>query len=141
MKLSEVVDRLIDLSGKISAYYDRELPKWHPHYPVAYPGEGEPPPPPEEQELRDFLTSLPDETLYRLMVLVAIARYQIGIDGIAGYYEEWENLVGPREQALTLLMHHKASLDDRLSSALEELQNHQIDVNQLPLPKTEVSRR
>jgi hypothetical protein len=138
--LSEVVDRVIDLSGKISAYYDRELPKWHPHYPAAYPGEGEPPPPPEEQELSDFLNSLPDEILYQLMVLVAIARYEIGIDGIAGYYEEWGNLVAPREEALTLLMHHKASLVDRLGSALEELQNHQIDVNHLPLTKTEASR-
>jgi hypothetical protein len=141
MKLSEVVDRLIDLSSKISAYYDRELPKWHPHYPAAYPGEGEPPPPPEEQELSDFLNSLPDEMLYQLMVLMAVARYEIGMDGLAGYYEEWENQVGGRERALTLLMHYKASLDDGLSLALEELQNHQIDVNQLPLTKTEASRR
>ena len=68
MNLSEATNRVIDLADKVREYYDRELPKWHPNYPVAYPDEKDPPPPPEEKELRDFLVSLPEDMIHQLIL-------------------------------------------------------------------------
>ena len=39
MRLSEVVREVIRLGDASRAYWDRELPKHHPHYPVIRAGE------------------------------------------------------------------------------------------------------
>ena len=39
MKLSELVRQVIRLGDASRAYWDRELPKHHPHYPVIRAGE------------------------------------------------------------------------------------------------------
>jgi hypothetical protein len=68
MKFSETVNRVIGLATKIREYWDRELPKRHPNYPILNsPDDDDGPPPPEEAELREFLESLPSEDVYKLM--------------------------------------------------------------------------
>ena len=42
MKLSEVVNKVIEIGDKVRDYYDRELPKAYRRYPIAEPDEREP---------------------------------------------------------------------------------------------------
>src|SRR5947209_7845295 len=58
MNLSGAVNQVIDLGGKVRAYYETELRKRFPHYPLGDLQEEENvPPPPEEKELSDFLAT------------------------------------------------------------------------------------
>ena len=89
MNLSEVISRVIDLSHKIREYYDIEYPKRYPTYPLVYVDvdiDG-PPPPPEEKELRDFLATLPEETMNQLILILNLGRSYFGTDDLAGNYE------------------------------------------------------
>ena len=74
MKLSEAPKRVITLARKIRRYYDVELPKWYPDYPVINPAQEGPPLPKEEGELSNFLRSLPAETIYRLLLIMYLGR-------------------------------------------------------------------
>ena len=74
MNLSESANKVIRLASRVRDYYAAELPKRHPHYPLVGPDEESAPPPPEETELRDFLASLPDETIYQLTLLMYLGR-------------------------------------------------------------------
>jgi len=44
MDLSEVIDRVMPLSQKVQLYYQTELPKYHPNYPLITLEEPNPPP-------------------------------------------------------------------------------------------------
>ena len=74
MQFSEVVKRVIALATPINEYWERELPKRHPKYPLVDPAVPDPPPPPEEAELRHLLASLPIEEVYKLLALADVGR-------------------------------------------------------------------
>jgi hypothetical protein len=132
MKLSEAAARVIALSGKVREYYDAELPKWYPDYPVIDPAQEGPPPPKEEQELRNFLRSLPAETIYRLVLVMRLGREDFGVDDLPGRYEALKKTFATPEWAVSLMM-GKAPLAADLSDGLLELQRHRIPVDDLPL--------
>jgi hypothetical protein len=140
MKLSEATNRVIDLADKVRAYYEREMPKWHPKYPLAYPGEEDPPPPPEEKELREFLLSLPEDMIRQLILIMHLGREDFGADALATQYEELKGTYGDSEQTASHLASW-APLADQLLDGLEELRKHQIDVDKLPLEKVPVPKR
>ena len=132
MKLSEAASRVIALASKIYDYYSTELPKRHPNYPLVGPDDVTAPPPPEEEELRDFLTSLSDELIYQLLLIVYLGQGAFGIDDLVGYYETLRGECN-LEYATSELMGLAPVLADELSEGLEELGKHQIDVDDLPL--------
>lgn len=140
MNLSEATTKVIELAGKIRDYYTSELPKRHPNYPLIGPDEETTPPPPEEKELKDFLTSLSEDMISQLMVIMYIGRGDIGTDELAAYYHELKGAFGDREQAVDQFMGH-APLADYLSDALEELRKAGINVNKLPLKKVKAQKR
>ncbi len=74
MKFSEVVKRVIDLATPINEYWERELRKRHPKYPLVDPAVPDPPPPPQEEELRQFLRSLPAEEVHKLVEIYHLGR-------------------------------------------------------------------
>lgn len=77
MNLSEAVNKVIDLSSKIRDYYDAELPKRYPNYPLVELADLETDddfPPPEEIELKEFLATLPEETIYLLLLIMRLGR-------------------------------------------------------------------
>jgi hypothetical protein len=129
MKLTETVDKVIQLGQKIRAYYELELPKWHPKYPLVGPGEEGPPPPAEEAELRQFLATLPPETIHQLILLMYLGREDFGADDLAGYYEELRGTLEPKEAVGQML--HSAPLADYLADGLEVLRQHNIDVDNM----------
>ena len=74
MRLSEVVREVIRLGDASRAYWDRELPKHHPHYPVIRAGEDSAPPSPEDAQIQALLKSLPENQLYALLLLTYVGR-------------------------------------------------------------------
>ena len=141
MNLSEAVNRVIDLAGKVRDYYNTELPKRHRHYPLVEPNEETAPPPPEEKELSDLLAALSDDLIYRLVLIVDLARGSCTPDNLAECYAALPDTVGTPEDARAYLMVFQASLADELSDGLEELRNHKINVDRLPLKKVKVQKR
>jgi hypothetical protein len=140
MRLSEAVNRVIDLARKVREYYATELPKRHPNYPLVGPDEESAPPPPEEKELRKFLSTLSDEMIYRLILIMYLGREDFGVDDLARQYETLRSGFSDSEYAVTQMM-NAAPLADQLLDGLDELRKHGIDVNELPLKKARGRKR
>jgi len=139
LTLSKAADKVIELARKIRDYYDSELPKWHPDYPVVDLMEEGPPPPPEEADLRAFLESLPKATIDRLILIMYLGRGDFGTDDLAGSYEYFKRMFRtPRDAARQML--EKTPLGDYLSDGMEELRKHGIDANRLPLGKVKLRK-
>ncbi len=141
MKLSEAVNRVIDLAGKVRDYYEAELPKRHRHYPLVEEGEEAPPPPPEEQELSEFLATLPDDIIYQLILILYLYRGRFGTDDLAGSYEGLKGIVGERDYAISELMLSVPVLAAQLSDGMEELRKQSISVDRMPLKKAKVRKQ
>ena len=135
MNISEALNRVIVLARQVREYYDTELPKRHPNYPVVGLDEEDTPPPPEEKELRDFLTTLPVEMIYQLILIMYLGRGDLSTADLAGYYESLRDTLGTPEDAASQMMTFKATLADQLSDGLEELRKNKINVDKMPLKK------
>ena len=82
MKLSEAVREVIRLGDASRAYWDRELPKHHPHYPLIRAEEDSAPPPPEDAQIQSLLKSLPEDQLYALILLTYVGRGDFSADDL-----------------------------------------------------------
>jgi len=140
MTLSKAAHKVIDLARQISDYYTSELPKWHPNYPLVNLGEESAPPPPEEKELQAFLASLPEETIYQLVLLMYLGRGDFGTDDLAGTHEDLKRTFGKAEHAASQMM-GKAPLADYLADGLAELRKQGINVDKLSLKKVKLGKR
>jgi hypothetical protein len=140
MKLSDVASKVVDLGDKIRDYYEKELPKAFRNYPLVSPGETEPPPPPEEKKLRQFLSSLPDELLQQLIVIMQFGWLAFGPAELAERQEAMRAEFADREYAIARLM-NEPTLALQLMEGLDELRKHNIDVDNLPLKKIKVRKR
>jgi hypothetical protein len=140
MNLSEAAYKVIDLARKVREYYDTELPKHHPKYPLIGLDEEGPPPPPEEKELRALLATFSDEMIYQLILIMYLGREDFNTDDLAGHYQGLKNTFGDAEHAIAQMM-GKAPLADYLSDGLEELRKHNINVDRMPLKKVKVRKR
>src|SRR5438874_12481516 len=87
MKLSEAVQRVIALGNAIHEYWETELPKRHPNYPVMNPGEKPLLPPPEEKKLAKLFSSLGDELIYQIGLLMYLGRGDFDVGELADYYK------------------------------------------------------
>src|SRR4051794_29645956 len=132
MKLSKAAKKAIFLARKVREYYDAELPKWYPDYPIYDPRQEGPPPPKEEQELRSFLRSAPPETIYRLLLLMRLGREDFGVDDLPGNYEALRKKYFDPEVAASLMADY-VPLAAYLTDGLAELKRHRIPVDDLPL--------
>lgn len=139
MSLSEAANRVIDLARKVREYYDAELPKRHPNYPLVDLDEEDPPPPSEEEELRAFLATLSDEMIYQLILIMHLGREDFGTDDLARSYEELKGMFGDRESAVSQML-DKSPLADYLLDGLEELRKHNINADRIALKKGKVRK-
>lgn len=141
MKLSDAANQVIDLAGKVRAYYDTELPKWYPNYPLVDAEEEGLPPPPEEKKLRDFLVALPETTLYQLLLIMRLGRGEVEANDLAAYYETLKGSLGNSEQATTQMMVFSVVMAGELLDGLEELRKRGMNVDMLPLQRVKVRKR
>jgi Protein of unknown function (DUF3775) len=130
VKLSEVLRKVITLARSRREYWNRELPKRHRDYPIVHPGEDSGPPPPEEIQLRELLSGLPEDMIYKLIMIMYIGRDGSGVPDVAGLLQEMRRDFPKSEGAVSQMM-GKALLDDYLTEGLAKLRNHNIDVDKL----------
>jgi hypothetical protein len=74
MKLSTVVQKVIRPGDASRAYWDRELPRHHPHYPVIGAGEKSAPVPSEDVKIKALLTRIPESHLHTIMLHAYVGR-------------------------------------------------------------------
>jgi hypothetical protein len=135
MKLSEVVREVIRLGDASRAYWDRELPKHHPHYPVIRTGEDSGPAPPEDAQLESLLKDLPEDQLYALILLTYVGRGDFSADHLLSAYKTIkENF--PNKDLVIAQITGKMALAEYLADAIDELQNRHIDLDGLKFTST-----
>lgn len=135
MKLSEVVREVIRLGDASREYWDRELPKRHPRYPVIGPDETPPAPPPEDSQIQRLLESLPENQLYGVMVLAYLGRGDFSIDNLSRAFEEMKESFPSSTLAIAQLVGTN-ELAEYLTDATEEIQTRHIDLDCLKFAST-----
>jgi hypothetical protein len=139
VKLSEVVKKVIKLATASREYWETELPKRHPDYPLANPGEDSGPPPPEQVQLHEFLKELPDDTIYKLMLIVELGRSYLDMKDPARLFEEIKEEWEKPEWAIAYLT-ESGPVDAYLERGWDKLKENRIDVDKL-LPRPVRSRK
>ena len=132
MKLSAAAKKVIELAQQVRDYYEVELPKWHPQYPLVGLDEKDPPAPPAEGALKDFLHSLPEEMVYQLAAIMYLGRGDFAADHLADYYPTLKSGFHSAATVVSQMM-DKAPLADYLSDGLAVLKQYKINVDRLPL--------
>jgi hypothetical protein len=130
MKLSELVQELIRLGNASRAYWDRELPKHHPHYPLIRAGEDSAPPPPEDAQIQALLKTLPDDQLYTLILLTYVGRGDFSADDLLPAYQTMKETFPSTDLAIAQ-MTGETTLAEYLTDAIEEIQKRHIDLDNL----------
>lgn len=132
MKITELLKEVIPLAEAIREYWDTELPKRHPDYPIVRFGEKSAPPPPEQEKLRKLLLGMPDELIYRLIAIMYLGRGDFGARQLAEQLEEMKETFPKPERAVSQML-AKAPLAEYLTDGLAELQKHHIDPDSIGL--------
>ncbi|HEX7448636.1 MAG TPA: DUF3775 domain-containing protein [Pirellulales bacterium] len=132
MKLSEVVREVIRLGDASREYWDEELPKHHPFYPVIRPGENPTPPPPEDAEILDLLKRLPENQLYSLILLAYVGRGDCSADDLPHAYREMKEIFPSSDLVVANLAGSRA-LAEYLTDAMEEIRKRHLDLDKLQL--------
>ncbi|MBN9118283.1 MAG: DUF3775 domain-containing protein [Planctomycetes bacterium] len=129
MKFSEVAKRVIELATTIREYWEAELPKYHPKYPLVQPGAGDPPSPPQEGELRQFLLSRPADEVYKLLALMYLGRGDFNALGIVEMAKELRKSFSTDGAIRQMIA--KGPLADYLRDGLDELTTSGLDIDNL----------
>ena len=140
MKLSEAARRVIELAWKIRDYWDAELPKRHPDYPLVNPGEDDGPPPPEEAKLRGLLEGLPEDMLYKLFFLMRYGRGGAEPGDLAQAFRELKEEFPERDEVVEMMM-FQAPLAAYLEDGLDRLRDLKIDPDRFLVSKPARPRR
>ncbi len=135
MKLSEAVREIIRLGDASRAYWDRELPKRHPHYPIIRAGEDSGPPPPEDAQIQALLESLPEDQLYALILLMYVGRGDFSADHLLPAYQTMKEMFPSKDLAIAQ-MTENWTLAEYLTDAMEEIEKRHIDLDSLKFTNT-----
>ncbi len=127
MRFSDTVKRVIALATAIRGYWDTELPKRHPKYPLVQPGEDDGPPPPEEAQLRQLLNSLPPDEMYKLLALADVGR---GLQATA-FEQRWREYIKDAPELLWAIEYQIGTppLADYLAEGVERLREAGINLD------------
>ncbi|MDB5349962.1 MAG: hypothetical protein JWN86_1209 [Planctomycetota bacterium] len=135
MKLSEVVREVIRLGDASRVYWDRELPKHHPRYPIIRAGEDSGPPPPEDAKIQKLLKRLPEDQIYALILLMYVGRGDFSAEHLTPAYQTMKETFPSKDLAIAQ-MTGKSTLAEYLTDAMEEIQKRHIDLDSLKFPST-----
>jgi hypothetical protein len=130
MTLSEVVREIIRLGDASRSYWDRELPRDHPHYPLIVAGEKETPPPPEDAQILSILENLPEDQLYAVALLMYLGRGDVIATQIPSAFLTVKKILPSKDLAIDQLMSQTA-LAEYLADAVAEAQKRHINLDDL----------
>jgi|HubBroStandDraft_6_1064221.scaffolds.fasta_scaffold18189_4 hypothetical protein len=139
MKFSKTAARVITLAGQVQDYWNTELPKRHPSYPIISPEEDSGPPPPQQAKLKELLASLSIEEIQKLIFLMYLGRGDFGTNDLATHYEAVKKRFRKPEQAISQ-MTGKVPLADYLADGMAELSKHGLDVDNLTFTSARVDK-
>ncbi len=128
MTRTEALKELIRLGRRSRRYWERELPKCHPKWPLVQSGESSAPPPPEDAEIQELLRSLREEDLYLLCLLMYVGRGDFDIDHLGPAYRKTRDAFPSREVAIDQMV-GRPELSEYLMDAWEEVQERRIDLD------------
>lgn len=135
MKLSEAAQEVLPLAREIREYWDRELPKHYPDYPIVHPEKDvAPPSPPQAKKLTEILRKLPDEQVYQLLVLIYLGRGDFGTEELALQVDELKQRYKKPQRAVAQLTEN-GLVDEYLEEGLAELKKSGIDVDSLSVAR------
>ena len=138
MTFSETAAEVIRLAAARRAYWNAELPKHHPDYPIIRPGERRPSPPPEEAQLTGLLASLPPEVIYKLILTMCLGRGDFDTTALGDEYGAMKTTF-PEPKIAAVLMNGKVPLDAYLRDGLDRLEQAGIDLDATSLEPCGVS--
>jgi hypothetical protein len=140
MKLATIVNKAVSLSEAIFQYWDRELRKRYPHYPLVYPGEEENdgPPPPQQKKLRELLASLPEEMLYKLALIKDVGTGLAKANDLQRGYETLREVWTNPAQLIEMLLERPLYYD--LPDGLERLKNQGIDPEKMDFTRARAEK-
>jgi hypothetical protein len=128
MTRTEVLKELIRLGERSRNYWERELPKRYPKWPLVQSGESSGPPPPEDAEIQKLLASLQEKDLYLLCLLMYVGRGDFDVDHLRPAYRKTRDAFPRREQAIDQML-GKPELSEYLTDAWEQVQKRHIDLD------------
>ncbi len=129
MKLVTIVNKAVSLSEAIFQYWDIEGRKRHPNYPIVNEGENSVPPPQQQKKLRELLTSLPEETLYKLALLRDIGTGIVKTTDLPGGYQDLRDIWENPTDLIEMLV--EKPLDYALPEGLARLKIQGIDLEKM----------
>lgn len=138
MKFSEAAEEVIRLADARRAYWDAELPKRHPDYPIMRAGQRRTPPPPEDGQLRSLLASLPQDVIYKLILTMYLGRGDLGTNYLERHYADMKQTF-PEPQLAASQMNGKVPLGDYVRDGLARLKEAGIDLDTASLEPCGVS--
>lgn len=130
MTLVKTAERVIDLANRVQKYWEDELPKKHPSYPLIKPGEASVKPPPQEKELQTLLTKLPANTIYELGLLMSLGKGEIETTELGDYLQTIKRHF-EKPRLLAMYLAENVSLGTYLSDGLTALKRNRIDLAKL----------
>jgi hypothetical protein len=128
MTRSEALKELIRLAERSRAYWDKELPKHHPKWPIIQTGEDSGPPPQEDAEILKILESLSDDDLYLLCLLMYVGRGDFDIDHLRPAYLRIRDTFPSRDLAIDQIL-GKRALSEYLTDAWDAVQKRHINLD------------
>ena len=131
MTIATAVSKVMPLAMAIQNYWEKELPRRHPNYPLVDPNVDDGPPPPETQLLREFLERLPEETLYRLGLIISPGRARFDTSRLESRYHELRDEYDVSSCIAWVL--DNIHLADDLEYGMEILSEKGIDLDKLDL--------
>jgi Protein of unknown function (DUF3775) len=139
MKLSKTAAKVIDIARQIQSYWNTELPKRHPNYPLISPGEDSGPAPPQQAKLKELLANLPIEEIHQLIFLMYLGRGDFGTNDLATNYSAVKRRFRRPESAISQ-MAGKVPLADYLADGLAELRKIGVDLDHLTFASAKVEK-
>jgi hypothetical protein len=128
MKFSDAAAEVVRLANARRAFWESELPKHHPDYPLVRPSERRAPPPPEDARLRSLLATLPEEVVYKLILTMYLGRGDFGTTGLDHEYAELKKTF-PQARIAASQMGGKVPLGDYLRDGLAKLERAGVDLD------------
>lgn len=130
MSFSQTLDQVVTLATTIQDYWHAELPKRHARYPFVSPDEDSGPPPREAAELVQLFSKLPQDEIYKLLLVTEVGTGAVSPHDLWQGYERALDRYPTSVQAATVLTGN-AALADYLTDGIEELSSAGVDVGSL----------
>ncbi len=132
MKLSKSLPEILRLARGIQTYWEQELPKRHPNYPIVNAGEDSGPPPPETAQLEALLEKYTDEQVYALVFLVYVGLGSFHANDSERGFNKLHEAFPHKAEAVSLLLNENP-LADILEDGISLLEQEGLDIDSLYL--------